>query len=322
MDTNNVKKKGKIYDIQGFSVHDGPGIRTTVFLKGCPLRCPWCHSPESQAFPSQMSYIAAKCIGTGLCGECVRVCPAGAVVPGEEEDVPGGSGKIRRAKWSRADCRGCTKCTEVCFPAALDLCGKDYTTDEVMAKLRKDFNFFQSSGGGVTISGGEPLCQPEFTIELLKKLKAEGIHTAVDTTGFVQTEIVARALPYTDLFLYDIKHMNSAEHKRIMGVPNEIIHENARYIAKNGGKLQVRIPVIPTYNDSMENLEAAAEFIAELGDAVTVVQLLPYHHFGASKYERIQMYDPMPADLKPPTDETMEVYRQMMEKHGLNAIIH
>lgn len=317
-----LKPRGLIYDIQGFSVHDGPGIRTTVFLKGCPLHCPWCHSPESQSFKKQMSYTSIRCIGAELCGECLRVCPAGALEPGGEEQSPTGGIPLHRVVWHREKCIQCGACTQVCSPEALCFCGREYDVSEVLNIVRKDYSYFSASGGGVTISGGEPLCQIDFTEALLKAIKEDGTATAVDTTGFVPNESIRRVMPYTDLFLYDLKHMDSTEHKRIMGVPNELIHENARYIAQNGGKLQVRIPVIPGYNDSKENLTETARFCAELGDAVTLVQLLPYHHFGASKYERMQMYDPMPASLKPPTDERMQEYLEMMKSYGLPAIIH
>lgn len=314
--------KGKIYDIQGFSVHDGPGIRTTVFLKGCPLHCPWCHSPESQSFLTQMSYTATRCIGTELCGECLRVCPAQAVEQGKEEVNPADKSVLHKAVWHRDRCLQCAACTQVCFPEALSLCGKDYTVDEVADILRADYAYFSGSDGGVTVSGGEPLSQIDFTEALLKVVHGEGVHTAVDTTGFVPQEAIRRVLPYTDLFLYDLKHMDSAEHERITGVPNELIHENARFIARNGGKMQIRVPVIPTYNDSEENIRRVAEFCVELGDAVTVVQLLPFHHFGSAKYERMQMYDPIPMTLESPSDETMERYRALMESYGLPAIIH
>ncbi len=312
--------KGKIYDIQGFSVHDGPGVRTTVYLKGCPLRCPWCHSPESQSFHSQMSYASTRCTGVETCGECMKVCPAGALEQGAEESAAGGL--IHKVRWHSESCAQCFACTQQCFAEALSVCGKDYTVEEVMQILRKDYDFLRSSGGGVTVSGGEALSQEEFTVELLRTVKADGIHTALDTTGFAPWKAVEHALPCTDLFLYDLKHMDSAEHERVTGVPNEQILENARRIAANGGKLQVRIPVIPGFNDSIENLNATASFCAELGEAVTVVQLLPFHHMGASKYERIQRPDPMPADVLPPDDGQMQKYLELMFDHGLQAMIH
>lgn len=311
---------GRIYDIQGFSVHDGPGVRTTVYLKGCPLRCPWCHSPESQSFEKQMSYASTRCVGTESCGECIQTCPAGALEQGGEETVAGKL--LHKARWHRDKCTQCYACTEVCFAGALSVCGKDYTVEEVMQILRKDYDFLRSSGGGITVSGGEALSQSEFTAALLRSVKDDGIHTALDTTGFAPWEAVERALPYADLFLYDLKHMDSAEHRRVTGVPNERILDNARRIAERGGKLQVRIPVIPGFNDSIENLGSTARFCAELGEAVTLVQLLPFHHMGASKYERIQQPDPMPMDVQPPSDEKMQEYLELMQSHGLKAIIH
>ncbi len=319
---SNKKLTGKLYDIQEFSVHDGPGIRTTVFLKGCPLRCPWCHSPESQAFHAQMSYTDVRCVGTELCGECIKVCKAAGALSIGEPTNAGGKEPIRKVVWHRKDCLSCTECTHVCFPGALSVIGKDYTVEEVLQKVRKSYGFFRSSEGGVTVSGGEPLSQAEFTVEVLKNIKADGIHTALDTTGFASRSAVAAVLPYVDLFLFDLKHMDNAIHMQTVGVPNDVIHENARWIAEHGGKFQIRIPVIPGFNDSLENLHKTAEFCKELGDAVELVQLLPYHHFGASKYVRIQMHDPMPDSVKPPTDEEMQEYLALMQSYGLNAIIH
>ena len=313
--------KGKIYDIQGFSVHDGPGVRTTVFLKGCPLHCLWCHSPESQSFRVQMSYTPLRCVGTDLCGECLKVCPApGALTVSE----PVGAGKdaVRKTIWDSRRCTNCGACAEVCYPGALSLVGKDYTVDEVMAIIRKDKGYFGSTDGGVTVSGGEALSQIDFTEALLRACRAEGIHTALDTTGFSARENIDRVLPWTDLFLYDLKNMDSAAHKRGTGVPNEQILDNARYIAAQGGKLQIRIPVIPGFNDSAENLTQTAAFCSGLGGAVTLVQLLPYHNLGASKYERIQKHNPMPDTVTPPDDETMQRIRGIFEEYALPVTIH
>ena len=320
----NEKKelRGKLYDIQEFSVHDGPGVRTTVFLKGCPLRCPWCHSPESQAFHDQMSYTDVRCVGVESCGACLQACPAqGALTVGEKSSLTG-KDPVSKIEWHRKDCLSCTACTKVCYPGALAVIGKDYTVDEVLEKVRKSYSFFRFSEGGVTVSGGEPLSQAEFTVELLKGIKADGIHTALDTTGFASRSAVEAVLPYVDLFLFDLKHMDNAAHQETVGVPNDVIHDNARYIASKGGKFQVRIPVIPGFNDSEENIRKTAEFCKELGDAVEVVQLLPYHHFGSSKYARIQMYDPMPDSVQPPSDEKMHEYLELVQSYGLNAIIH
>ena len=311
---------GRIYDIQGFSVQDGPGVRTTVFLKGCPLHCPWCHSPESQAFYKQLSWMSMRCLGTEACGErCIKACTKGALEIGDVRKDSKTGEDLQMVHVKRDLCDNCGDCAEVCYPGALYLCGEDYTVDRLVSRLVREKPFFRD-GGGVTISGGECLCQPEFTLEVLKRLKAEGIHTAVDTTGYVRWEIIERILPYTDLFLYDLKHMDSAKHQAATGVPNELILENARKIAAAGGHLQVRIPVIPMFNHDVENIRKTAQFCAELGAAVDSIQLLPYHNLGVMKYLRIS--DQPVAEATPPSDEYMQKLKQEMEAFGLNVFIH
>ena len=311
---------GRVYDIQGFSVQDGPGVRTTVFLKGCPLHCPWCHSPESQAFHKQLSWISLRCQGTELCqSRCLNACTKGALELGPMRTDSKTGEELQTVHVKRDLCDNCGDCAEVCYPDALYLCGEDYTVDRMMTRLLRDKPFFRADGG-VTISGGECLSQPFFTLELLKRLKAAGIHTAVDTTGFAQWKIVESVLPYTDLFLYDLKHMDSDKHKAATGVPNELILENARQIAAHGGKLQIRIPVIPMFNHDVENIRKTAEFCRELGDAVTVVQLLPYHSMGAMKYLRIS--DETPVAATPPSDEYMEKLKGIFEEYGIPVRIH
>jgi pyruvate formate lyase activating enzyme len=313
---------GKLYDLQGFSVHDGPGIRNTVFLKGCPLRCPWCHSPESQEFPTELNFMEMRCVGVEECGKCMEACTRGAISVGEEKVSLKDDHVYTVVKVNRLLCDECFACTEVCPHQSLYKCGTDYTVEKVMDRLRRDKPFYKRSGGGVTISGGECLCQPEFTLALLKACKAEGIHTAVDTTGFVRWEVIESILPYTDLFLYDLKQMDSDLHRRMIGVPNELILENARKIAAAGGKLQIRIPTIPLFNDNDSNYKAFGKFILELGDAVTVVQLLPYHNLGAVKWERLGR--PGPAlEATPPTEEFMQSRKKLLEDMGLkNVVIH
>lgn len=311
---------GKLYDIQGFSVQDGPGIRTTAFLKGCPLRCPWCHSPESQLFENQLSWINMRCQGTDACdSRCIKACPKGAIELGGTRLDAKTMEDLQMIHVNRDLCDNCGKCAEVCHPQALYICGKDYTVDELVARLLQDRKFFKM-GGGVTISGGECLCQPEFVYEVLKKLKAEGINTAVDTTGFAKWEVIEKILPYTDLFLYDLKHMDSETHKAVVAVPNEPILENAKKIAAAGGKMQIRIPVIPMFNHDEANIRKTAEFCKELGDAVTVIQLLPYHNMGVSKYMRIS--DKPVAEATPPSDAYMQKLKGIMEEYGLPVTIH
>lgn len=312
---------GRIYDIQGFSIQDGPGIRTTAFLKGCPLRCPWCHSPESQLFSKQLSWISMRCEGTAACRErCLKACDKNALEYGPSRIDIQTKKALRLVHVKRDLCDNCGKCADACYPNALTLTGTDYTADELVSILLKDRLFFETSGGGVTISGGEALSQPEFTLAVLKKLKEEGIHTAVDTTGYAKWEVVESVLPYTDLFLYDIKHMNSGRHKQAVGVPNELILNNAKRLALAGGKLQIRIPVIPMFNDDVDNIRKTAEFCKVLGHAVEVVQLLPYHNLGAMKYLRIS--DNPAVEAFPPSDEHMQMLKEIIEEYGLNVMIH
>jgi pyruvate formate lyase activating enzyme len=317
----NKKQTGKFYDIQGFSVHDGPGIRLTLFMKGCPLRCPWCHSPESQAFPTELNWMEIKCVGIEKCGNCLDVCPHGAITPGKKKKSLKGDEEITLVTVDRSKCDDCGKCAEACTSKALYMCGTDYTIDEIMERVRRDIPFFNKSGGGVTVSGGECLCQPEFLLEILKTCKAEGIHTAVDTTGFAKWEAIESILPYTDLFLLDIKGVDPELHKKIIGVPNALILENARKIAQAGGKFQIRIPVIPMYNDSVKAFEDMGQFIKTLGDSVEVVQLLPYHNLGTVKWERLQRNAPI-LEATPPSDELMQARKEQLEDMGLSVIIH
>lgn len=313
--------KGKVYDIQGFSVQDGPGIRTTVFLKGCPLRCPWCHSPESQEFHSQLNWISMRCIGIEKCGKCLDVCPNNAITPGAVTTDMATNEDIQHIRIDRSICDDCGDCAAVCYPDALFICGTDYTVNDLAEKLSQDLPFYEQSGGGVTISGGEPLSQPDFTLELLKELKSRGIHTALDTTGFTSYNHIETVLPFTDLFLYDLKHMRSALHKSVTGVPNEIILENAKKIADNGGKLQVRIPVIPRFNDSEENIRETGMFCKSLGEAVTVIQLLPYHNMGVMKYQRISS-DHKALEAPVPSEKKIQSFKDLLENIGLKVTVH
>ncbi len=312
---------GRVYDIQGFSVQDGPGIRTTVFLKGCPLRCPWCHSPESQQFYPQLSWVSMRCPGLEKCGKCVTACSKGAISTGRLVRHPATQEEIRHIHIDRALCDNCGDCTAVCYQKALYLCGTDYTVEELLKRLCKDLPFYETSGGGVTVSGGEPLSQPEFTLQLLKKLKETGIHTALDTSGFAPYENMERVLPYVDLFLFDLKHMDSEQHRIVIGVPNELILENAEKIAKAGAKIQVRIPVIPDFNDSEESIREIGIFCRSLGDAVTLVQLLPYHNLGVMKYQRIDD-SKVALEADPPTEEQIRSMKELLEGLGLPVTIH
>jgi pyruvate formate lyase activating enzyme len=345
---------GTIYDIQGFSVQDGPGIRTTVFLKGCPLRCPWCHSPESQRFDIQLSWQSRKCIGTRECGLCLTVCPRGALRPapvpeaasdgtdrtdgmpaqGPAALVTAGDGvfaaecpvapvdagvRLIEVDWDRCD--DCGLCAEHCPAGALSMWGKSYTVSEVVTRVLRDRPFFEKSGGGVTISGGEPFSQPRFTLALLQALKQEGLHTALDTTGFASWGVLERALPFVDLFLLDLKNMDSGLHKAVVGVHNERILDNARRLAAAGASMQIRVPVIPRFNDSGSDMRALGAFVAGLGDAVTLVQLLPYHAMGVPKWERIKHDGPV-LEAAAPSDKRIAELRAILEEYDLPVQVH
>jgi pyruvate formate lyase activating enzyme len=312
---------GRIYDIQGYAVHDGPGIRTTVYTKGCPLRCLWCHSPESQRRELELGYLPVKCLGTDLCRDaCVSACPEGAISRGEPVKDLRASGMIQKPAIDREKCSGCLKCAEACMTQALYASARDTTVDEVYDRVIKDVSFFKN-GGGITISGGEAMAQFEFTYNLSKRLKSRGIHICLDTTGFAEAVLFERVLPYVDLFLYDIKHMDSARHEKLVGVPNELILSNARFIAARGGALQIRVPVIPKLTDQESNLRRTAEFCLSLGEAVKLVQLLPYHKTGRMKYDRLGWRYKL-ANVEPPDDVFMGGALAMFQSYGLNCQLH
>lgn len=260
---------GLIFSISRFVAEDGPGLRTTVFLKGCPLRCVWCHSPQSQSAKPQLAFYSSRCIG---CGTCVKVCPQDAQIVSPTE---------RRILWERCD--DCGKCVEACPSKALEMIGEWLTVEQVMNVVQRDLVYYRNSGGGVTFSGGEPTAQPEFLASCLKRCKDMGIHTALDTCGFAKWSIFEEILPYVDLLLYDIKHMDSAKHKQFTGVGNELILENLKRISQRGKPIWVRIALIPGYNDSEENLRRIAEFVRPL-KAVEKVSLLPYNTAAGARY--------------------------------------
>jgi pyruvate formate lyase activating enzyme len=227
---------------------------------------------------------------------------------------------IQLIQVDRSLCDNCGDCATACVHKALYLCGTNYTTEELIRRVVKDIPFYKQSGGGVTISGGEPLCHPEFTLEFLRGLKEIGIHTALDTTGYAQFEVIEPLLPYTDLFLYDLKHMDNEQHRIVTGVGNELILENAEKIANTGGKFQIRIPVIPDFSDSEENIRETGMFCKTLGNAVTVIQLLPYHNLGVMKYQRIS--DAIVLEAAPPSDEKIRSLKELLENLGLSVTLH
>lgn len=312
---------GRIYDIQEYAIHDGPGIRTTIYTKGCPLKCVWCHSPESQRYEIELGYLEVKCSGTELCEQaCVNVCQENAISENEPIKMLGRDEFIRKISVDRSKCLDCIKCVQTCIPGALYTSGWDTTVDEVYDRVMKDSVFFKKSGG-VTISGGEAMAQFEFTLNLAKKLKDADIHICLDTTGFAPKEHYMEILPYVDLFLYDLKEMNPERHKSFTGVSNELILQNAKMLAANNAALQIRIPVIPKLNANEKNLRASAEFCKELGSAVKLVQLLPYHATGRAKYSRLGWRYRL-TNVEPPTEEYMQEQIELFNNYGLACKLH
>ena len=272
--------KGLISDIKRFAVHDGDGIRTTVFFKGCPLKCVWCHNPEGIDFKPQIAYYSNKCIG---CGECVEICPNKAHKL-----------ENRVHTFNRDLCVGCGKCADVCLGNALTFYGKSVTVSELMPLLLEDREFYENSGGGVTLSGGECLMQADFCTDLLKQLKKENIHTAVDTCGFVPRTAIDKVIDYTDIFLYDMKAFDRDVHIRCTGQPNDVILDNLKYIDGKNKKTEIRIPFVPQYNDSQ--IEKISDFIKTLKNVVRV-RVLPYHNYAGSKYESLGIKNALPSNL-------------------------
>ena len=284
---------GNIFDIQRFCVHDGPGIRTTVFFKGCPLRCVWCHNPESQKSAVNIAYYGNKCI---LCGECADVCQNGchAFTVLEATSVPA-------HVFDRKNCASCGACAEKCSVKAIEKLGKSVSADEVISEVIRDALFYKNSGGGLTVSGGEPLMQADFLAEILTRAKKKGIHTCIETCGFASTETVKKIAPLTDLFLFDIKETDSEKHKLFTGVPLEPIIENLRLIESLGVSTVLRCPIIPEKNLRDGHLRGIAELCASLKN-VTEINVMAYHTLGSAKYDALSMPDEM-KDIPPMSDE-------------------
>jgi pyruvate formate lyase activating enzyme len=285
-----MNQTGMVFDIQRCCVHDGPGIRTTVFLKGCNLRCFWCHNPESWRAEPDLLLYPGKCIG---CGKCFALCPQGC-----HGVLPDGAHRIRREK-----CTLCGACAKRCYAGALVLSGKGRGVEDVMKTVLADAAFYKNSGGGMTVSGGEPLLQPEFTLALLRAAKKEGLHTALDTAGHVPCETLREIAPCVDLWLYDCKCMDDALHRQATGVGNERILENLRRLGQGGAPVWVRVPVIPGFNDTEGNMRGLRGFLAGL-PAVARLDLLPYHGLGAGKNASLGRGGTH-TELNPPPKERM-----------------
>lgn len=267
-----LNRKGIIFDIQKFSVYDGPGVRTTVFLKGCPLSCIWCHNPESWNPNPELLYDSKKCLH---CGRCAEVCPMSAHTMTEEGHF-----------FDRQQCTGCGICCKNCLPEALEICGKSQTVEAVMTEVLKDLPFYQNSGGGVTFSGGEPMFQFSFLKALLEASKHYSLHTVLETCGFASQEYYAKILPLTDLFLFDIKTIAPEKHLALTGQDNRLIFENLRFLDNSGATLHLSCPLIPGVNDSDAELRGIGT-LAESLTQVKKIEIKPYHPLGVSKAHRL-----------------------------------
>lgn len=298
--------QGLILKIDRFAIHDGPGIRTVVYMQGCPLHCKWCSTPESQRATPHILHVEIYC---RKCGRCAEVCPLGAVILSGEEGVI----------IERDLCSNCGQCAKSCPYGAMRLVGNYMAVDEVFEKVKLDRHFYRRSNGGVTISGGEPTTQMEFVSGLLRKCKEQYLHTAIETCGFSSWIRLEMLLPYLDLVYFDIKHMDRKVHRKLTGVSNEVILENARKVCTIC-PMVLRIPVVPGYNDSGENMVATARFAAQLGENFQRIELLYYHRLGEATYKRLGREYKLKG-VEPCSQSHMESLREIVERCGVIAKI-
>lgn len=306
---------GYVFDIKRYSINDGPGIRITIFFKGCPLSCIWCHNPEGICPEQSKLYTSTRCIG---CGLCMAACPNGALSLGLLPDNR--QGVVTDA----ARCTLCGACAVACPARAMEMAGKEYSTEELMREIRKEAVFFAGSGGGVTVCGGEPLMQPARLFDLLDACGREGFHRCVDTTLFAAPEVVREVASRCELFLVDLKMMDSALHKRFTGVGNEIILANIELLASLGKEFVIRIPLINGVNAHRENLEASAAFLSGIRDRDfgkrIKVELLPYHNIAQGKHLRLgTVYNPDGVEMGEPTPEELAAAKEIFVKSGLET---
>ena len=296
-----------LFDIQRFSVHDGPGIRTLVFLKGCGLRCLWCSNPESQLSQPQLMLYPEKCIG---CHRCLEACEFGAVFVDSEQLL-----------CNRQLCRACGKCADVCPAGARRLVGKHADVDYVIKEIEKDILFYRNSGGGVTFGGGEPALFPDFVRAVSIECQKRDINVAIETCGYAPWKNMKIIAEYVNLIMFDLKHMDADTHRKLCGHSNKLILNNLKKLYKIGGnEILMRMPIIPGLNDEEENIRNTAEFVLSLSSDIRSVELLPYHKFGVNKYERLGILYQI-EEVKVPSGEYMRTIKRTMEEYGLNVKI-
>ena len=296
--------RGTVFNVQYFNLHDGPGIRTLVFFKGCPLRCHWCSNPESMSRVPELGLKRSLCDG---CGNCLEVCPEQALFFKDDEVL----------SIDRRRCNACGKCVSVCHPEALTIYGKEMTAAEVFDEVYRDRMFYEGTGGGITVSGGEPLQQPHFLLAVLGLCRNAGIHTCLETTGYTTKEVLEQILPVTDHVLFDLKHMDSSLHRRFTGKPNKQILDNAGRVAMSDTPLMFRMPLVPGFNDTPQNIGDTADYIRGLeGSHIQGLELMPYHRMGTGKYESLDKPYAL-SHVKPSESDYVESIRQKFEAFGL-----
>ena len=296
---------GRIFDIQRFSIHDGPGIRTTVFLKGCPLRCLWCGNPESIDPKPQLSYVADKCIA---CGECFKVCKPNAL----SKDAAG------KAVVDRARCTNSGDCAPVCDPKALEMVGRDMTADEVIEVVLRDRDYYAQSSGGLTLSGGEPLLQPEFAEDLFHAVKNRGIHCCIETSGYAAWDVFERLRRVVDLWLFDFKETDPRLHEKFTGRENQTILERLQQLHDAGAEILLRCPMIPGHNARKEHLDGIVALSRRL-PRLRGVELLPYYDLWRAKLKRFGLTAHLPESVKPPARETIKSWNAYLRERGVRV---
>lgn len=299
-------KTGQIFDIQRFSIHDGPGIRTTVFLKGCPLRCLWCGNPESISLKPLLSHLPERCVGSGA---CVPVCAPGAL----SRDAAG------KAVLDRSRCTVCGACAPACDARALEIVGREATVEEIMAVVLRDKTFYQTSQGGMTLSGGDPIFQPEFSLALIKAAKAAGIHCCVETSGYAIWGAFAPLVPLVDLWLFDFKETDPTRHKQFVGESNAPILDNLRKLHDAGANILLRCPMIPEHNARPDHLDGIAALAKKLPN-LQGVELLPYYDLWRGKLKRMGLESQLPESVKPPSQETVASWNDYLRQRGVKVI--